>query len=196
MLGHELAVEKSEAAGTKPRDEPGQRHLRCIGRAAEHALPEECAAERDPVDSSNQPAVQPHLQRVGEALGIEGFHRILDGPVDPGLRPVRAAGEDACEIAIAGHREAARAQPLRQRPREVETIQRQDRPLARLDPVKLLRLPAVRHGEDARGIALEEQEGVERRCQKPSVLSLVEGPFFRLCLQERTALRQAVGLRR
>ncbi len=54
MVGHELAVEQREIADLEPSDEPGQRDLRCIRRAAEHAFAEKGPAEPDPVKAAHE----------------------------------------------------------------------------------------------------------------------------------------------
>ena len=54
VLGHELAVEKREIADLEARDEPGQRDLRRVGSAAEHAFAEEGAAEADAVEAAGE----------------------------------------------------------------------------------------------------------------------------------------------
>ena len=54
VVGHELAVEQGEIADLQARDEPGQRDLRGVGRAAEHAFAEEGAAELHAVEPADQ----------------------------------------------------------------------------------------------------------------------------------------------
>ena len=50
MIGHELAVEQGEAADLEARDQPGERDLRRVGRAAEHAFAEKGAAEAHAIE--------------------------------------------------------------------------------------------------------------------------------------------------
>ena len=54
VVGHELAVEQREIAGLEARDQPGERDLRGVGRAAEHAFAEEGAAELDAVEPADE----------------------------------------------------------------------------------------------------------------------------------------------
>ena len=96
VVGHELAVEQGEAADLEARDQPGQRDLRRVGRAAEHAFAEEGAAEPDAVKAADQLAAVavPDLDRMGVAAGVEGEHGALDLAVDPGFLAVGAGGDD------------------------------------------------------------------------------------------------------
>ena len=98
---------------------------------------------------------------MGVARAVQREHRALELGVDPGLLAVGAGGDDAGEIAVAGDREPARADRPAKRAREVEAIQRDDRPVARLDPEQLVRVAAVGHRENAGGIALEQEARVE-----------------------------------
>src|SRR5437660_10750258 len=94
---------------------------------------------------------------MGVARAVERKHRSLELGVDPGLLAVGAAGDHAGEIAVAGDGELARADGAIERTRNVELVERDDRPVPRLDPEQLIRLAAVGHREDARLIALEPQ---------------------------------------
>ena len=67
MLGDELGVEQAEAAQHQAQHEMDQRHLAGVALAAEHALAEEGAAERDAVEPADQLAVAPALDAVGMA---------------------------------------------------------------------------------------------------------------------------------
>ena len=162
MLGHELAVEQREIADLEARDQPGERDLRRVGRAAEHAFAEEGAAELHAVEAADQRVAVPHLDRMGVARAVEREHRVLELGVDPGLLAVGAGGDHAGEIAVAGDREPARAERPAERARDVEAVERDDRAVARLDPEQLVRVAAVGHREDAGGIALKQQARVER----------------------------------
>jgi len=103
MLGHELAVEEREIADLKPGHEPGQRHLRRIAGAAEHALAEEGAPELHTIKASDELAAQAHFDRMGVTRLVERKHRPLELTVDPGLLAVRAGGDDRCKILVVGH---------------------------------------------------------------------------------------------
>jgi hypothetical protein len=162
VVGDELAVEQGEAARPKPRDQPGERYLGRIGLAAEHAFAEESAAEPDSIHPTDQFARPPNLDAVGAADLVEVGHGRRDGRIDPRLRTVGATFEHAGEVTIVGDSKAARAQPSRQRARQVKAVQGQDRTLARLDPEQVLAVAALGHWEDAGGIALEDEAGIER----------------------------------
>jgi hypothetical protein len=64
VVGHELTIEQRKIARLQARDEPGERNLRRVGGAAEHALAEERAAELHTVESANEQIALPDLDRV------------------------------------------------------------------------------------------------------------------------------------
>ena len=88
---------KREIADLQPRDQPGQRDLRRVGRPAEHALAEERAAELHAVEAADQLAAVPHFDRMGVAGAVQREHRALDLGVDPGLLALGAGGDDRGE---------------------------------------------------------------------------------------------------
>jgi hypothetical protein len=96
------------------------------------------------------------------ARRVKRQHCLFDIRVDPGFLTVRTTPDHAGEIPVAGHLEAIGPKGSAQRARKVESIERDDRPLARLDPEKLGSIAAIRHRENARGIALEKEARVER----------------------------------
>ena len=51
----------------KPRDQPGERHLRGVARRREHRFAEEGGAELDAVKAADQRAVLPAFDRMGVA---------------------------------------------------------------------------------------------------------------------------------
>jgi hypothetical protein len=61
---HELAVEQVVTAGLHPRDQPGERNLRCIGHSAEHAFAEESASKLHAVKPAHQFAALKDLDRM------------------------------------------------------------------------------------------------------------------------------------
>ena len=129
--------------------------------AAEHALAEKGPAELHAVDPADEIGVLPHFDRMGVARAVERQHCPLDLGVDPGFVAIGAAGDDSREVAVVGHFEPAAADGSAERPREMEAVERNDRPIARLDPEQLIRVPAVGHRENARGITLEQQARIE-----------------------------------
>ena len=120
MVGDELAVEQHIAARPQPADKMRQRDLRCIGRAAEHALAEEGATERDTVKPAHHLSADvtraPHLDRMGMTPCVENAVGLLDLRIDPRLGAIDARGgamgNDPREIMVRRHREPIRAQRL------------------------------------------------------------------------------------
>ncbi len=110
MLGHELAVQQTVAAGFQPGDEPSERDLRRVGFPAEHAFPEEGAAELHTVQAADQIFAAPHLDRMGVAEAVKGEDGALYVRVDPGFRPVGAGADNLRESLVEGNREGAGAQ--------------------------------------------------------------------------------------
>jgi hypothetical protein len=161
MVGHELAVQKLEAADAQPRNQPGQRDLGRVRHRTEHALAEEGAAQLDAVKAANQLLLVPHLHGVGVAQAVKFEHRLLDFRIDPRLIAVSAASDDPGEVAVPADLESARAQRPAERPRQMEAFERDDRAAPRLDPEQVVRIAAVGHRKDPGGIALEQQARVE-----------------------------------
>ena len=166
MVGHELAVEQGEATDPQPRHQPCQRDLRGVGHRAEHRFAEEGTAQLHTVHPADQPpfpvaAGVPALDRVGMTGGIEAERGALDGRVDPRLVAVGAGQKHVVKGSIAGHFELPRPEPPEKRPRTMEMIQGNDRPMARLDPEDIAGIATVGHREDARGIASKQSPWVE-----------------------------------
>ena len=163
MIGDELGVEQQEAAGTQPRHQMHQRHLRGVARAVEHALAEECPAQAHAVEAPGQDAVLVGFDAVAMPNVIELLIERADARVDPGARPARlrlgAAIEHALEVAVDRDAEAVRAHGAGEPGGDVEGFQRDDAALLRLDPIERRVLGAFRHREDAAGIGLEQHLG-------------------------------------
>jgi hypothetical protein len=68
--GHELAVEQGETADPQPGDEPGDRDLGRVARAADHALAEERAAKREAVKAAGEAVAVPYLDRMRETAAM------------------------------------------------------------------------------------------------------------------------------
>jgi hypothetical protein len=82
----------------------------------------------------------------------------------------RGAGvHDFGKSCVAGEREALAPQRARQRVRQVEPVERQDRPLARLDPEYLGIITMIGHGKDAAAVGEHQQFGVDDRRGDASV---------------------------
>jgi len=161
VSSHELAVEQRVAASLHPRDQPGQRNLGSIRPSAEHALAEEGASELHPVEAPRELAFVPNFDRVSVTRRMQGQHRPLDIGVDPGLFAIRAGCDHRRKITVHRNGKVSGAERPAERPRQVEFVERNDRTGPRLDPEQLGRLAAVRHGEDAGGISLQQQTRVE-----------------------------------
>src|SRR5262245_43219069 len=104
MLGDELGIEQTEAAGDQPRTQEHQRHLAGIARVGKHTLAEEGAVERHAVEAANQTVARPGLHRVAVA-GIEQIAvQAANAAVDPGGAPARtghgAAVDHRLEVVI------------------------------------------------------------------------------------------------
>ena len=100
MRRHELAVEQVVTAGLHPRDQPGERNLRCIGHSAEHAFAEEGASELHAVKPTHQFAAVKDLDRMGVPRRVKGQHGALDIGVDPRLFPVGAGSDDRSKVTV------------------------------------------------------------------------------------------------
>ena len=91
VVGDELRVEQAKAAIFQPRSEVDKRDLAGVRFVREHALSEEGASQRHPIESAYQLAVSPALDGMAkphfEEFGIE----LADALVDPGRAgPARA----------------------------------------------------------------------------------------------------------
>src|SRR3546814_1300363 len=105
---------------------------------AHHALAEKGAAEREAVEAADEPIARPAFARMCEAPVMQLDEHALDRGVDPRIGTVRdrfgAQGKDIGEGGVGGDAEPTRRDRLAQRSGYAEPIERQDRPLARLDP--------------------------------------------------------------
>ena len=114
MLGHELAVEQLEAAGLQPGDQPCQRYLGGIGAVREHAFAEESRAELHPIETADQFAVRPALDRMGMAEPVQLEIALLDLVIDPGLLAGGTLQHNLSECLVPGDGEGAGANSLAQ----------------------------------------------------------------------------------
>ncbi len=165
MIGHELAVEQREATRLHPRHQPGQPYLRCVGTARDHAFTKKGAAQRDAIKPADKLLPFPAFDRMRKAQVVQGAIGRFYLTVDPGRGTIgRSRGakrDDIAESAVGGNAKPIGPDHLCQRARQMETIERQDRPLARLHPIDVLRLAIVGHGKDADRIGLKQQYGVQ-----------------------------------
>lgn len=170
MIGHELTVEQGEAGEAHARHQPGQRDLRRVGAARDHGFAEEGGAERDAIEAAHKLLPVPHLDRMGEAAGVEIAIGAFDRMVDPGRRAIRRGGgaerQYLSEGAVGGDAELVAAQHLGQRTRQVEPFERQDRAEFGLDPIDFPRVAVVRHGEDTNGIGLQQDQRIDQHAAR------------------------------
>jgi len=174
----ELAVEQFGAGAAQGRNQPGQRDLGGIGHPAEHAFAAERPIETDSIQSADHglPAGfigLPAFDRMRVAELVEPLIACRDAVADPAFAAAllvssrRGTGlHHIGEGGVARDGEAPAPQRPRQRAREVEAVQRQNRPLARLDPEYLGIVAMIGHREDAAAIGEHQQLGVDdrRRC--------------------------------
>src|SRR5437763_9179207 len=90
MRRQELGIEHTVAAVPQPRDQMHEGDLARIGDAAEHALAEKGAAERDTVEPADQFALVPALDAVRRAAVEEAGVELQDLVIDPGIGPLVA----------------------------------------------------------------------------------------------------------
>ncbi len=170
MIGHELTVEQGEAGEAHARHQPGQRDLRRVGAARDHGFAEEGGAQRDAIEAAHKLLPVPHLDRMGEAPGMQVDIGALDRVIDPGRRAVgrglRAQRQYLSEGAVGGDAELVAAQHLGQRTRQVEPFERQDRAEFGFDPIDFPRVAVVRHGEDTNGIGLQQDQRIDQHAAR------------------------------
>jgi len=104
VIGDELRVEQHEAAIDQARAEVDERDLRGVAHFREHAFSEECAAERNPVETADKPALVPGFHRVAIAELMQLTVKLADAVIDPSGAAAwsrrRAAGDDAVKIRV------------------------------------------------------------------------------------------------
>jgi len=165
MRGDELAVEQVPAARDQPRDEMRERDLRSVARAADHRFAEEGAPERHAIEPADEPPVPPAFDAVRMTEAKEPPIAGGDDRVDPRRRPVgRRLGAERDHVGKGGvgrDAEAVRQQHLPQAARQAEAVERQDRALARLDPVDRRVVGPVGHREQPLRIGAQQQRGVD-----------------------------------
>jgi len=188
MVGHELTVEQVEMANLEPRHEPGEGHLGSVGRSAEHGLAEKGAAQFDAIQAPDQFRLSvatgvPAFDRVRMASRVEVAHGMLDRAIDPRLAAISTSEDHVIERGIVRDAEISRAQASAKRARAMETVERKDCPLARLDPEYVGGIPAVRHRKDSRSISLQQQMGVEQsgQCESSTLAGWVMKSSSRIC---------------
>src|SRR3546814_9045274 len=148
------------AAEPERRHEMDEGHLARIGDSAEHALPEEDAAQRHAVQAAGELARKPALDAVRMAHAVQRRVELDDLVVDPGPRPVLgrlgAALDDGFEVAIVGDLEHAPAEHLAQAPRDMEAVKHDDAAHAGIDPKELRIAPGPPPRKTTHGTGLSK----------------------------------------
>nr|WP_040717297.1 hypothetical protein [Caenibius tardaugens] len=130
MIRHELAVEQGHTGLAQRDNQPCQRDLRGIRRAAEHAFAAEHPIETDAVKAADKHAILPAFDCMRMSGAMERMIAVRDALADPAVGmfgPGCGAGfKDRIEGRVAGYGEAPAFQNLSQRVRTVEPVQRQD----------------------------------------------------------------------
>src|ERR1051326_7128213 len=143
-----------------------ERDLARIGDAAEHALAEKGAAERDPIETADQFTVMPALDAVRGAPLEEAGIELQDLVIDPGVGPLvarfGATVHDGLERGVAADREQILPNDSAQAARHVERIERDDAPPLRIDPEQLGIVGRFGHREDAGGIGAQQDLWAQR----------------------------------
>lgn len=153
----ELCVEQHEAAIDQPGNQVDERNLRGIGGAGEHALAEECPAERDPVKATDQLVPVPAFHRMGMTAPVEAAVKIDDRGVDPGIRPVvmrfTAGFHDAGKCGVERDPERVLADAPFQAFGNMKAVERENTAKVRVDQEYPGVIARIRHREDAPAIA-------------------------------------------
>ena len=162
MLVGELRIQQRKALPPEPRHKVNQRDFAGIGADGEHAFAEKSAAERDAVKPARQHIPVPGFDAMREAevmrLGIQRD----DILVDPSFRPrIRAGTDHAAEIFVEADAVGLFPDGAAQFCRHMQPRNGQNPTLRRVIPVDILRMPPLRHGEDAHGIGLHQQIGCQ-----------------------------------
>ena len=160
VVGHELRVEQAKAAVCEPGRQVHQGDLGGVALVGEHALAEEGAVERDPVEAADEARPVPYLHRVAMTQVEEVAVEVADALVDPGGAPSGPRGgaalDHAGNVGVDADIEVRRAQRAREPAGHVHLIEREDAAVLRLDPVERRVVSALGHGEDAAGVGLEQ----------------------------------------
>ncbi len=167
MVGDKLAVEQHISARFHPRDQPSERQLGGIVRAAEHAFAKKSTAQRQAIKPANQPwrppfgqrGIVPHLDAMGVAERMEDDERLFNEAVNPCRRPVgrarRTFGNYRAKSGIARHPIKVRAHQFAQGFREMKAIQGQYPARLWLDPINILCRAIIRHRKNPHRISAQ-----------------------------------------
>jgi len=133
----ELRIQQDIASVDEARGEMHERDLGRVIGAAEHALAEKGAADRDAIKPADQPVAVPAFDGMGVALPVKRAIEIDDRRVDPGVRPVRmrlaARLDDAREGGVERDAERVLQDAALQASGNVEGVERQQAAALRID---------------------------------------------------------------
>jgi hypothetical protein len=167
MLGHELAIEQLHARLTQSTDQPCQSNFRGVTLTAEHALAAKNPVKADPIKPANQGSIAPAFYRVRLPQPVQFDIASPDSRADPRFATAIGARCSAGvhhpgEGCVAGDRKSFSSQRPRQRARTAKTIERQDRPVMRLNPEYLGIVERIGHRKDAAAIGQHQHGRVDR----------------------------------
>ena len=136
-----------------------------IGLAREHAFAKEGAAQRNAIESADQPVVLPGLDTVSMADGKEVSIDLLDRAVDPGVGAIPGLGgaglDHLCKGSIDPDLERLGADRAGQPPGNMEPVKIDDATVFWIDQKDLIIIACIGHGKDATGIAVQQVGGIE-----------------------------------
>lgn len=165
MVRHELAVEKCEPPDPQARHEPGQRHLRCVGRAREHAFPEKGAAQRYAIKPADEPLTVPAFDAVRVPHRVKTSacfkYRFVDPAILPTFDQRGTAPHDVGKHRIRRHPESVGTDSLAERARDMQRIEGQDGTATRLNPEYVGIVDRVRHRENPDTIGSQKHYGID-----------------------------------
>lgn len=126
MRGDELAIQKFRTATLQSGYQPRQRHLRRIGRPAEHRFAAEHAGESDAVKATDQPVFVPAFDRMRKTQPMQLAITGHDSRADPAFIRIGAGLCARCdhlfEGGIAGDPKPVLSQGFSQRMREMKAV--------------------------------------------------------------------------
>src|SRR4029450_14686 len=134
MWRHELAIEQCEMTNLQARNQPGKRDLGGIGHAAEHGLTEKRPSQLHAVKAAHELTLVPAFDRMSMANRMQADCGAFDCRIDPGFFTIGAGKQHLGKRLVAGDRESAGPDPLGQRTRQMELVERDNRAAAWLDP--------------------------------------------------------------
>ena len=121
MVRIHLAIDKVETPRRQLPDKMHEGNLGCVADVSEHGLRKKCGANRNPVDTANQPVCEPCLCRVCEPELMKDAIGVPHGRGNPRTllthTPGRGAGaNNPVKRGVEPHSELALSQSLCQAP--------------------------------------------------------------------------------